>query len=83
MRERLERWPLLGASALLLTLGLGVEWTNAAALAGAGLILLGAATLGAFVYAEGARHREWWHEAHGHADTLDTPETRQDRPPPA
>jgi hypothetical protein len=81
VRERLERWPLLGASALLLTLGLGVEWTNAAALAGAGLILLGAATLGAFVYAEGARHREWWHESHGHADTPAGEGTGQDAGP--
>jgi hypothetical protein len=60
--EQLRRWPLLLAAVTLGVLGVGLDVSNSAA---AGLavacIALSAASLGAFLYAEGARHREWWH----------------------
>lgn len=60
--EHLSRWPLLLAAATLGVLGVGLDLSNSAA---AGLavacVALSAAALGAFLYAEGARHREWWH----------------------
>jgi hypothetical protein len=57
------RWPLLICSLLLIGSAVGVDLKveGAYALATA-LAVLGAASFGAFIYAEGARHREWWHE---------------------
>lgn len=59
MRPDLSRWPLLVAASVLLTVGLGVDLITGATVA-AGVIALAAACIGAFLYAEGARHREWW-----------------------
>lgn len=58
--EKLSRWPLLlGALALSVT-GVGVDLTSDAARGlAAVLLVLAAVCLGGFVYAEGARHREW------------------------
>lgn len=63
MRE-LSRWPLLLAATLLLAAGIGVDYvtTERGALLAAILVGLGAACTGAFLYAEGARHREWLDE---------------------
>jgi multidrug transporter EmrE-like cation transporter len=57
------RWPLLLASVTLIGAAIGIDLSTEEAYAvAAGVAALGAATLGAFVYAEGARHREWLHE---------------------
>jgi hypothetical protein len=68
--DKLSRWPLLLAAVTLGVMGVGLDLSNSAA---AGLavacVALSAACLGAFVYAEGARHREWWHRT---TDTDDT-----------
>lgn len=60
MRE-LTRWPLLLAAVVLTTAAVGLDVTQAAGerLAVA-LIIMAATAWGAFLYAEGARHREWW-----------------------
>lgn len=66
--KELSRWPLLLAAVILGVLGVGLDVSNSAA---AGLavacVSLAAACLGAFLYAEGARHREWW-DRWRHAD---------------
>lgn len=63
MRE-LSRWPLLLGCVLLAVSALGVDVSQGATSAGvvAALLALSAVCLGAFVYAEGARHREWWQQ---------------------
>lgn len=66
----LARWPLLTGAATLAALGIGLDLAEEAAVAYA-VWTLAAACVGAFLYAEGARHREWWH-----AD--DTPTPRDD-----
>jgi hypothetical protein len=69
--DKLSRWPLLLGAVTLGVLGVGLDLSNTAA---AGLavacVALSAACLGAFVYAEGARHREWWAH-HRHPDDTD------------
>lgn len=61
MRE-LSRWPLLLAAVLLVGAGVGVDYASSerGGLLAAALVTLGAAAVGAFLYAEGARHRDWW-----------------------
>lgn len=56
--DHLARWPLLTAAATLAALGIGVDLAYGAPVAYAAWTLA-AACVGAFVYAEGARHREW------------------------
>lgn len=54
------RWPLLLAAVTLVTIGLALDLADVAATPFASACLaLGGAAFGAFVYAEGARHREW------------------------
>ena len=56
------RWPLLLASAVLISAAIGIDLsTDEAYAVAAGIAALGAGALGAFIYAEGARHREWLH----------------------
>jgi hypothetical protein len=57
----LARWPVLLAGAVLASVGIGLDLTKQAPIA-YGLWALSSACFGAFLYAEGARHREWWHE---------------------
>lgn len=61
MRE-LARWPLLLAAAVLVAGAIGVDYVSSERgyLLAAVLLGLGASCVGAFLYAEGARHREWW-----------------------
>lgn len=55
------RWPLLAASVTLTGAGLALDLTNPAVSGfAAACLVLGASAFGAFVYAEGARHREWF-----------------------
>lgn len=65
MRE-LARWPLLLAAVVLSVTALGVDVTQGAASTGiaVALLALAATAFGAFLYAEGARHREWWDRSH-------------------
>lgn len=60
--DKLTRWPLLVAAVALIGTAVGVDLSTGP---GAGIalamVLLAAVMLGAFVYAEGARHRGWWH----------------------
>ena len=59
--ERFERWPLLAAGTALAAAGVTVDLTASAPVA-YGLWALASASFGAFLYAEGARMREW-HDA--------------------
>ena len=57
-----SRWPLLLGTFLLIGSAVGLDLKGPGAYNVAiGLASLGAASFGAFIYAEGARHREWWH----------------------
>lgn len=57
-----ERWPLLMASVVLISTGLALDLTSETERPYATTCLvLGATAFGAFLYAEGARHREWLH----------------------
>mgnify|MGYP001764360190 CR=1 FL=1 len=58
-KEHFRQWPLALAAVTLMAAGITLDLTTQAAIA-YGLWVLAAACLGAFVYAEGARHREWW-----------------------
>lgn len=59
--DKLVRWPTLVGAAVFLTTAVGIDLTSdhEVALVEA-LVALSASCLGAFLYAEGARHREWW-----------------------
>lgn len=61
-KERLySRWPLLLAAFILVTSGLALDLSRQETVPFAiACLVLGATAFGAFVYAEGARHREWW-----------------------
>jgi hypothetical protein len=54
------RWPLLLAGLTMMSVGIGIDLTNQASIAYV-LWALASACVGAFLYAEGARHREWAH----------------------
>lgn len=57
----LSRWPLLLAALALVAAAIGMDLGSEGGTAvAAALLLLGAVCLGAFLYAEGARRREWW-----------------------
>jgi hypothetical protein len=72
--ERFERWPLLGAAVVLAGTGLALDLTAAeVAPFAVACLALAAAAFGAFLYAEGARHREWWHPNDRIADTSQDP----------
>ena len=65
--KELSRWPLLLAAVLLAAAALTIDLTQTtgtAPSAVAALLALASAAFGAFLYAEGARHREWWDRAH-------------------
>lgn len=65
--DKLSRWPLLLAAVTLGVMGTALDLSNSSAVGLAvACVALSAAALGAFLYAEGARHREWWSQ---HADT--------------
>lgn len=71
--HKLERWPLLLGATLLLTAGLALDLADSAAAPfAAACLALGAVAFGAFVYAEGARHRDWT-DAHRPQDFLSDP----------
>jgi hypothetical protein len=55
-----SRWPLLLAALVTFGVGIGLDLRDDGTYAvAATLIGLGAASFGAFIYAEGARHRDW------------------------
>lgn len=55
------RWPLLAAAVTLGGAGLALDLSDAGAAPYAvACLMLSASAFGAFLYAEGARHREWW-----------------------
>lgn len=56
--EPFARWPLLVAGTTLAASGVGLDLAAQAPVA-YGLWCLAAACFGGFLYAEGARHREW------------------------
>lgn len=56
--NHLSRWPLLSAATVSAGTGVALDIATYPALA-AGAWTLAAVCVGAFVYAEGARHREW------------------------
>ena len=64
---KLARWPLLLAALATCAGALGVDLAagHAAPSIVAVLLALSAVCLGAFVYAEGARHRDWHDEHRG------------------
>lgn len=59
--DKLVRWPTLVGAVVFLTAAIGIDLTSdrATQLVTA-LVALSATCIGAFLYAEGARHREWW-----------------------
>lgn len=69
--KEFSRWPLAMLGFGLISIAVALDLTNDAAVVLAGAIeVLGIATVGAFLYAEGARHREWWehHTSEKHDD---------------
>jgi hypothetical protein len=72
--RELSRWPLLLAAVALLAAALGVDYVGSdrGYLLSAVLVGLAAAAFGAFVYAEGARHREWREDERGR-DAVESP----------
>lgn len=75
--KELSRWPLLLGAMLLIAVAVGIDLTHDSGLLVVEVLLIIAAVLiGAFVYAEGARHREWWQEIKG--DTDQPPATMAD-----
>lgn len=80
MRE-LSRWPLLLAAAILVAAGVGIDYVSSERgyLLSAVLVGLAAAAVGAFLYAEGARHREWL-ESERRRDAVES--ATQAEPPP-
>jgi hypothetical protein len=54
------RWPLLLAAVVAITVSVGLNLADQPSYAIASVLLgLGSAAFGAFLYAEGARHRDW------------------------
>lgn len=71
------RWPLLLACVVLVGTGLALDLhSEEIAPFAVACMTLGAAAFGAFLYAEGARHREWLHE---NMDKKQEPD-REDQP---
>jgi hypothetical protein len=60
--EGFARWPLLLAGVTLVSAGVALDLGTQAPVA-FGLFALAAASFGGFMYAEGARHRDW-NDAH-------------------
>lgn len=59
--SKFSRWPLGLLSFALISVAVGLDLTTETTAAFAGAIeVLGIVTGGAFIYAEGAHHREWW-----------------------
>lgn len=59
--DKLVRWPTLVGAALFLTAAVGIDLTSDRNVnLVQALLALSATCVGAFLYAEGARHREWW-----------------------
>jgi hypothetical protein len=56
--RELTRWPLLLAGIVLASAGIGLDLTTQAPVA-YGLWALASCAFGAFLFAEGSRHREW------------------------
>ena len=56
--EGFARWPLLLAGVTLVSAGVAIDVTTQQGVA-YGLFALAAASFGGFMYAEGARHRDW------------------------
>lgn len=73
--DKLSRWPLLLGAVILAAAALGVDVSQGATSAGvvAAMLALAAVMVGAFTYAEGARHREWW-------DRARRPQADEDKP---
>jgi hypothetical protein len=70
--DTLKRWPLLLASLALVGAAIGIDLgTEGARSVSVALVVLGASCLGAFIYAEGARHREWWGRGSDPDDRVD------------
>lgn len=80
--DKLVRWPTLVGSATFLTVAVGIDLTteHEVALVEA-LVALSATCLGAFLYAEGARHREWWESRRELLASMGG--RRDDDPPPS
>jgi hypothetical protein len=58
--DKFARWPLLLASAVFTSAAIGLDLTSpTSSYMVVVLFVMAAITLGAFIYAEGARHREW------------------------
>jgi hypothetical protein len=73
-RRFYARWPLLLAGLTLTGAAVGIDiGTEEGYAIAAGLAAMGAVAFGGFIYAEGARHREWFAHKTKH-DTIDTPE---------
>lgn len=72
------RWPTLLAAVVLVSTGLALDVTNQQYRTFAvACLALGSSAFGAFLYAEGARHREWW----GRSDSTDSStDTSEDQP---
>jgi hypothetical protein len=75
------RWPLLAASTTLAGAGLALDLTSPdAAPFAVACLMLAACAFGAFLYAEGARHRDWTHAERSRSvtpaftDSDDTPD---------
>jgi hypothetical protein len=63
--DTLTRWPLLAAAVTLTGTGVAIDvTTDTAERVAIALLMLAGVAWGAFVYAEGARHREWWAGIH-------------------
>jgi hypothetical protein len=74
------RWPTLLASVTLTGTGLALDVAEpASAPYAAACLALGAVGLGAFVYAEGARHRDW--TDHERTRTVTPADTERDDTP--
>lgn len=72
--EHLSRWPLLLAACVLAVLAVGLDVSTSAGTALAvACLAMAAAAFGAFLYAEGARHREWWDGRHRDDTPADPP----------
>ena len=68
--KEFSRWPLgmMGFGLIGVAVAMDLTTDIAAALASA-IEVLGIAVVGAFIYAEGARHREWWEQYRKKNDT--------------
>lgn len=76
--EHLARWPLLLAAVVLAAVAVGLDMSSGPGQALAvAAVALASACLGAFLYAEGARHREWWDRPRHGQDGDDAPPTNR------